>query len=58
MLAIFSRELVGAEAHYHRSCYRFYTKKDTPQYEEQGATDQYNTAKNIAFVKRYEIHSP
>ena len=28
ILALLDRELVAAEAHYHRTCYRFYTKED------------------------------
>lgn len=31
ILAIVSRDLVAAEGHYHRSCYRLYTKEDIPK---------------------------
>ena len=54
MLAILNRELVGAEIHYHWSCYHFYTKKDTLQFEEQAATDEYDTTETITFAKLYE----
>ncbi|KAG0698430.1 hypothetical protein GWK47_002980 [Chionoecetes opilio] len=31
ILGIVSRDFVAAEAHYHRSCYRFYTRGETSQ---------------------------
>lgn len=57
MLAITSKELVAAKGHYHRSCYRTYTRgepasnKELPDDEQQFeeyATDWYKTAETQA----------
>ena len=56
MLAITSRELVAAEAHYHRSCYRLYTKdtiltrSDVSANTEQATeVNYYQTIEILAF---------
>jgi len=57
ILAITSRELVAAEAHYHKSCYRNYTRG-----EKQTSTDRplpdddirYQTAEQNAYLMLYD----
>lgn len=53
ILALTSREVVAAEAHYHRSCYRSYTKKTDSscpdQEKDQTDDDPYQKAKKEAF---------
>ena len=39
ILAVTSRELVAAEAHYHRSCYRDYTRDYYPQFRDNSAVE-------------------
>ena len=47
LLAITSRELVGAEAHYHHSCYTDYTREKT---RHQSATKAQLTSKEDAYI--------
>lgn len=53
ILALTSREVVAAEAHYHRSCYRSYTKKTDSscpdQEKDQTDDDPYQKAEKEAF---------
>lgn len=42
ILAFVSRDLVAAEGHYHRSCYRWYTEEDAPK--EVLVCDEYDDA--------------
>ncbi|XP_033475188.1 uncharacterized protein LOC117252428 [Epinephelus lanceolatus] len=56
MLAIVSYELVAAEGHYHRSCYRLYTKKlykdkDTVDADMDKAESPYESAERMALQK-------
>lgn len=56
MLAIVSRELVAAEGHYHRSCYRVYTKDLNTDIDEgvinlDQAECHYKTAERMALYK-------
>ena len=58
MLAITSRELVAAEGHYHRSCYRAYTRgqpdKSSKSREESGdAEKQYEVAEKKAYQELF-----
>ncbi|KAG0728125.1 hypothetical protein GWK47_033150 [Chionoecetes opilio] len=39
ILGIVSRDIVAAEAHYHRSCYRFYTRGETSQQKDAVSAD-------------------
>lgn len=56
MLAITSRELVAAEAHYHKSCYRQYTRvKETKKIESQEDDDElYWQRESEAYAKLFE----
>ena len=54
ILAIVSRDLVAAEGHYHRSCYRIYTKEEVVQKEASVTEDdeaeaQYEAAVNESY---------
>lgn len=54
ILALVSRDLVAAEGHYHRSCYRLYTKgEDNTAAEDVGGTSdidtQYEAAEKQSF---------
>ena len=56
MLAIMNRELVAAEGHYHRSCYRLYTKDTIPTRSDVSASmeqatevNYYQTIEMLAF---------
>lgn len=54
LLATVSRELVAAEAHYHRTCYRAYTKeleKDTNESNMGGRESPYEAAERMALSK-------
>ena len=39
ILAVTSRELIAAEAHYHRTCYRDYTRDYYPQFRNNSAVE-------------------
>lgn len=64
ILAVTSREIVAAEAHYHRSCYREYTRHlDRPHHtttddmnDEMESTDDgtYTTAERDSYVELFE----
>ena len=51
MLAITSRDLVAAEAHYHRSCYKDYTRDESSRAKvhEKSEDDIYQEKENEAF---------
>ncbi len=54
ILAIVSRDLVAAEGHYHRSCYRLYTKDEVSKEvvatnEDDDAAAQYEAAVNQSY---------
>lgn len=58
ILAIVSRELVAAEGHYHRSCYRLYTKADVSKQEgtskkDDDAEAQYEAAVNQPYSELF-----
>lgn len=57
MLAIVSRDLVAAEAHYHRSCYRLYTLKVTHHESTSSSVPtpdvQYAESEKKAFAKLF-----
>ena len=36
-MAIMSRDIVAAEGHFHRTCYRSYTKEDPVDIDEESA---------------------
>ena len=46
MLAITSRELVAAEGHYHRSCYRLYSMDTIPTRSDLSANTEQATEEN------------
>ena len=50
ILAITSRDIVAAEARYHRSCYRDYTRPQQKCHEEQGVSGKANDAEYDAFT--------
>ena len=50
ILAITSRDIVAAEARYHRSCYRDYTRPQQKCHEEQGVSGKANHAEYDAFT--------
>lgn len=53
MIAILTRELVAAETHYHRSCYRQYTKtgETATSIEPDESDDDYAKAEACAFSR-------
>ena len=58
MLAITSRELVAAEGHYHRSCYRAYTRGQPAacsksREESEDAENQYEVAEKKAYEELF-----
>ena len=55
MVAIVSRELVAAEGHYHRSCYRSFTRvKHTISSDTtNGEQDEYDVAEKHSYEKLF-----
>lgn len=54
LLAITSRELVAAEAHYHKSCYRDYTREDKLLFEKPADADSaYNDAEKRSYEQLF-----
>ena len=50
--AALSRDAVAAEVHFHRSCYRSYTKLDNPRTDVPAPSEMdYSTTETTAFVK-------
>ncbi|KAG0714704.1 hypothetical protein GWK47_001513 [Chionoecetes opilio] len=59
MIALTSRDIVAAEAHYHASCYRNYTrnKEDSNENEEEKVTDEfilYHKVEGEAYQELFE----
>ena len=56
VLAVVSRELVAAEAHYHRSCYRNYTRPVHTQVSGSSGTndDGYAYIESQGYVQLFE----
>ncbi|KAK0133346.1 hypothetical protein N1851_031143 [Merluccius polli] len=60
ILAIVSRDLVAAEGHYHRSCYRLYTKDNVPKNtlvcdEHDDADSQYEATVKQSFDELFQF---
>lgn len=58
ILAITSRDIVAAEAHYHRSCYRDYTRpaqQRHPEKSEPGDDDEYDAFSDLFHFIRTDV---
>ena len=49
IMALLSRDIVAAEAHYSRSCYRFYTKQPKATCKPVSDPDPYSAAEDTAY---------
>lgn len=57
LIALTSRDIVAAEAHYHISCYKMYTKTDEKKVENDNGTDEYeryHTIEDEAYAELFE----